>query len=217
MPQRDDFPAPTKRVLADRVGHRCSMCRAATCGPQMDPTRSVNVGVAAHISAASPGGARYDPQLSAQQRTSARNGIWLCQTCAKLIDNDVAAYDVATLRGWKAAAEAAAFAFVGRAVQDSLHSSTSVSQEGAELLIACADHGDIHLLDSAQGGSWVSIGGRNFLDPDDPAHAAVYRDALEELIAKRLVRLEGGILYSLTGAGFKVARRLRDFMSGTEG
>jgi hypothetical protein len=71
----------------------------------MDPSRSLNVGVAAHISAASPGGARYDPQLSAQERTSARNGIWLCQTCAKLIDNDVAAYDFATLRGWKAAAE----------------------------------------------------------------------------------------------------------------
>ncbi len=65
--------------------------------------------------------------------------------------------------------------------------------------------------------SLILHGGRNFVDPDDPAHAAVYRDALEELIAKQLVRLEGGILYSLTGAGFKVARRLRDFMSGTEG
>src|SRR5256885_282639 len=103
MAQRDDFTAATKRLLADRVGHRCSnpACRASTCGPQADP--------------------------------------------------------------------------------------------------------------------WVAIGARNFLDENDPAFAATYVDALEELVAKRLVRREAGILYSLTGAGFRIARRLKDFMIGNEG
>jgi len=219
MAQRDDFTAATKRLLADRVGHRCSnpACRASTCGPQADPNRSLNVGVAAHISAASPGGARYYPQLSAEDRTSPLNGIWLCQVCAKLIDNDIGTYDTAALHAWKAAAESAAFAFVGKAVAQTLESSTSLSAAASELLIACADKGSIHVLDSEQAGPWVAIGARNFLDENDPAFAATYVDALEELVAKRLVRREAGILYSLTGAGFRIARRLKDFMIGNEG
>jgi hypothetical protein len=218
MMQRDDFSVATKRILADRVGHRCSnpMCRASTSGPQADPSRSVNVGVAAHISAASPGGARYNPTLSMASRAGAGNGIWLCQVCAKLIDNDVETYDTPTLRSWKVAAESAAFAFVGKAVAQVLESPTSVSLEASELLIASAEKGSIHVLDSAQAGPWVAIGARNFLAEDDPACAAVYLDALSELINKGLVRREGGILYSLTGSGFRVARRLKEFMAGVE-
>jgi hypothetical protein len=46
------------------------------------------LGVAAHITAASPDGPRYDQNLSSEQRKSPDNGIWLCQNCAKLVDND---------------------------------------------------------------------------------------------------------------------------------
>jgi hypothetical protein len=42
------------------------------------------------------------------QRRSADNGIWLCHTCAKLIDNDEIRYPIAKVREWKARAEAAA-------------------------------------------------------------------------------------------------------------
>src|SRR6516225_4310515 len=86
----DDFAEPVKRALASRVGNLCSNpdCRALTSGPQEDPSKAVNVGVAAHITAASPGGPRYDPGLVPEERSSPENGIWLCQTCAKLIDND---------------------------------------------------------------------------------------------------------------------------------
>jgi hypothetical protein len=66
----DEFLDPVKKALAARVGHRCSNpeCRAATSGPQDDPARPVNVGVAAHITAASPGGPRYDPYLRKASR-----------------------------------------------------------------------------------------------------------------------------------------------------
>ena len=87
---------------------RCSNpgCRQPTSGPQADPSGAVNIGVAAHITAASPDGPRYDPTLSASQRSSAENGIWLCQTDGKLVDSDPVKYTVEYLREWKTTAEA---------------------------------------------------------------------------------------------------------------
>lgn len=64
-----------------------------------------NIGVAAHISAASPGGARYDATLTPEMRSDAANGIWLCQTHAKLIDDDEFTYTSAVLSDWKETAE----------------------------------------------------------------------------------------------------------------
>jgi len=104
----DDFSPLVKKTLADRVGHLCSNpdCHALTSGPQDDPAKAVNLGVAAHITAASPGGPRYDPDLLPEERSSPSNGIWLCQNCAKLVDNDVLRFPVTTLNKWKAEAEA---------------------------------------------------------------------------------------------------------------
>lgn len=100
---RDDFAEEVKRVIASRANQRCSNpdCRATTCGPQDDPAKFLNFGVAAHITAASPGGPRYDATLTSEQRSSASNGIWLCQNCAKLVDNDESQFDVGLLKAWK--------------------------------------------------------------------------------------------------------------------
>jgi hypothetical protein len=113
---RDEFSEEVKRTVAQRVGYRCSKpdCRADTSGPQIDPTKALNVGVAAHITAASPGGARYNPSLSAEERSHPSNAIWLCQTCAKLIDNDAVRFPVSLLLQWKAEAENSAFSTIGR-------------------------------------------------------------------------------------------------------
>jgi len=107
---RDDFSAATKDLLAKRVGFVCSNpeCQQPTSGPQADPAGTVNIGVAAHISAASPGGRRYEEELSPEQRADSSNGIWLCQTCAKLIDNDDRRFSRVVLESWKRAAERAA-------------------------------------------------------------------------------------------------------------
>jgi hypothetical protein len=107
---RDDFPERTKEILGKRVAMRCSnpSCRKPTCGPREDPAKSISIGVAAHITAASPGGLRYDASLSEAERSSIENGIWLCQNCAKLIDSDKDRYSVSCLRDWKARAEKAA-------------------------------------------------------------------------------------------------------------
>jgi len=107
---RDDFTVSTKEELAKRVGYRCSnpACQQSTSGPQSAPSGTVNIGVAAHITAASPGGPRYDPTLTPEERSAPDNGIWLCQTCAKLVDSDQPGYTVEKLCEWKSRAEAAA-------------------------------------------------------------------------------------------------------------
>jgi hypothetical protein len=66
--------------------------------------------VAAHITAAAVSGPRFDAALTVEQRRSVENGIWLCQNCAKLVDNDPARYSVRVLSEWKDRAEASALA-----------------------------------------------------------------------------------------------------------
>src|SRR4051812_35245354 len=102
---RDDFLQPIVEALAKRAGYHCSRCRRATVGPRDDGVASVNIGVASHITAASPGGARYDASLTAEERRSPTNGIWLCQSCAKLVDNDTARFPTAVLQKLKERAE----------------------------------------------------------------------------------------------------------------
>ena len=107
---RDEFGSAVKELLAKRVACRCSNpgCRQATSGPQENPGKTVNIGVAAHITAAAPDGPRYDNGMIPEERGSAGNGLWLCQSCAKLVDNDPVRYSVDTLRRWKGQAEALA-------------------------------------------------------------------------------------------------------------
>lgn len=104
---RDEFENKTKDILAKRVGFLCSNpdCQRTTTGPSTDPRKSVNIGVAAHISAASPGGPRYNPNLSPEERKSPENGIWLCQICSKLVDSDPQKYTSETLYTWKTISE----------------------------------------------------------------------------------------------------------------
>jgi hypothetical protein len=123
----DDFSEQAKKALASRVGSHCSNpdCRVLTSGPQEDPAKAINLGVGAHITAASPGGPRYDAELTPEERCSPTNGVWLCQNCAKLIDNDPIQFPVELLRNWKSAAEREASDHVGKA---SLHARSSLPE-----------------------------------------------------------------------------------------
>jgi hypothetical protein len=49
MSNRDDFSPDVKETLAKRVGMLCSRCGRATSGPHENPSKAVNIGVAAHI------------------------------------------------------------------------------------------------------------------------------------------------------------------------
>ncbi|CAM3893934.1 hypothetical protein PSMA106859_23555 [Pseudoalteromonas maricaloris] len=104
---RDNFTEKTKSVIQNRAGNLCSnpKCRALTSGPNADPEKATKTGIAAHITAAAPGGPRYNASLTSQQRRSAQNGIWLCSKCAGFIDSDFLNYPVSSLLKWKRDAE----------------------------------------------------------------------------------------------------------------
>ena len=105
--KRDEFTNFTKELLANRVGRKCSNpnCRKLTCGPNENPLKITNIGVAAHICAAAEGGPRFDSSMTSEERKGFDNGIWLCQNCAKLIDSDPARYTKELLKSWKSIAE----------------------------------------------------------------------------------------------------------------
>lgn len=128
---RDDFTKETQDALAKRVGVRCSnpFCRKVTTGPRSDPAKIVSIGVAAHITAAAAGGPRFDVALAPEQRRAPDNGIWLCQNCAKLVDNDSDRYTVELLRAWKSGAEAAAL----RAIEGLAEGQESPVEDAVEM------------------------------------------------------------------------------------
>ncbi|MDO8320688.1 hypothetical protein [Rhodoferax sp.] len=157
---RDDFGVAAIAVLAKRVGVRCSnpACRRPTSGPRSDGAKVVNIGVAAHITAAAAGGPRYDPKLTPAERGHPSNGIWLCQNCAKLIDNDPERFQIEQLRAWKSDSEAQALA--------ALTGKLSPEQEvavGAEVSIRwkkisiTAEHHDYRLMVTATNCSMTPI------------------------------------------------------------
>ncbi len=82
---RDDFTKPIKNQAYQRVAGQCSQpdCRATTSAPVGEVGFS-NVGVGAHIHAASPGGPRYLATMTAEERRGFGNIIWLCQTCSTI-------------------------------------------------------------------------------------------------------------------------------------
>ena len=117
---RDEFSKKVKDTLARRVAYLCSnpSCRKRTCGPAEDENKFCSIGEAAHITAASKGGPRYDYSLTPEERSSINNGIWLCKNCARLIDIDEEVYPVDLLRSWKDEAERNASESLGQRHED---------------------------------------------------------------------------------------------------
>ncbi|RTM77342.1 hypothetical protein EKO03_13675 [Enterobacter quasiroggenkampii] len=69
--KRDNFSAKTIKTLQERAGCRCSMpgCGVVTIGPSEESLeKSINLGVEAHICAASPDGPRYDANMTTEAR-----------------------------------------------------------------------------------------------------------------------------------------------------
>lgn len=139
---RDDFPPRTKQGLWMRVSGRCSNpdCRVQTQGPASDHDGTVNVGKAAHITAAAPGGPRYGPTLTPEQRKGFENGIWLCAIHADLVDKDVSGHSVGLLSAWKQNAEQAAKSELGKKLP---------SNDDAVKLLTTALSGNSHHLASS--------------------------------------------------------------------
>lgn len=129
---RDEFSMRIKRAVSSRVALLCSNpeCRSVTAGPQSDPVGTVNIGVAAHMSAAAAKGPRYNQRLTPNERKGIGNAIWLCQNCAKLIDSDPNRFAEAILLKWKRDAELEAKHNLGkRRIQARSNSSVEVKKK----------------------------------------------------------------------------------------
>jgi hypothetical protein len=105
---RHNFSAQVRRALAIRAAHFCSnpRCLKLTAGPASDGERGLETGHGAHICAAAPGGPRYDPNQTEEERKSVANGLWLCRECGDIVDKDEAGYSSNELRAWKSNHEA---------------------------------------------------------------------------------------------------------------
>jgi hypothetical protein len=104
---RDEFTPKTRLQIAKRAGWLCSdpSCRRPTIGSNSDGKGEINLGTAAHICAASPGGPRFDPNQTSAQRRSADNGIWMCKLHGTAVDAKDSTFTVELLREWKAQAQ----------------------------------------------------------------------------------------------------------------
>lgn len=142
---RDNFSKPTIRLLAERVAYRCSCpkCPNITIGPnQANIAAAVNLGEAAHIHAAAPGGPRYRADMTSTERQAISNGIWLCRVHARLIDSDPLSHPAELLLRWKREAETLAAERLS--LPDKVHPS------GEETLVGL----DLDLLFT---GIWLSV------------------------------------------------------------
>ena len=188
--KRDEFPQDVKIQLAKRVGFRCSKpgCERPTVGPSTDHEKSVTVGIAAHITAAAPGGPRYDANLTPDERRSASNGIWLCAYCGSLIDKDDPRFPVDLIRGWKAVAEDAARRAVEERgpVKPAGSSGAAMSKEG--ILVVTCEWG--REAEPRERGFLVSIGNAGNVTLDDVELHLDLQPNLPDLGLKRV--LPGG-------------------------
>ena len=135
---RDDFLKQTITELGKCVGYRCSNpeCRRPTIGANAQDS-PITIGVAAHIYAASPGGPRYNPAQTREERRAKANGIWLCQNCARLIDTDDRRFSVELLVEWKGKAQERAFRelvapVVGAATEEAARVGSIIAADNAD-------------------------------------------------------------------------------------
>ena len=79
MKDANRFTSTTRDTLVKRALQECSSpsCRLTTSGPHTDEDRAIDVGFAAHIRGANQGSARFDEQITPEERSSISNGIWL--------------------------------------------------------------------------------------------------------------------------------------------
>jgi hypothetical protein len=197
---RDNFAKSTIDRLAKRVGYRCSNpnCRQLTSGPKAATNEFVNVGEAAHITAASPGGPRYDVLLTSDQRKAFENGIWLCSKCAALVDKDVKRYTFDLLHEWKRGSEEAAL----QEVEGKIVYTKNIREQDIELLKFYSQCLDRPAFQD------TFLRGRRILDDFDKA----IEDTITAINTGCLRSRDGGVLAQAKGKSYLCNRDWREKM-----
>ena len=193
---RDDFRQKTIFQIAIRAGWLCSYlsCREPTVGATSDGDDEINVGVAGHICAAAPGGPRYDPGMTPDQRRAPDNGIWLCQDHAKALDSNDPEFTVENLRRWKQQAQRDSFHRVMRHGDAGANFAERPSDEDLSRRLRVAAAADLEKFRRSE--RWSSTTIERTLDADE-LQESVDTSAL----AKGLTTLGDLILVAAPGMG----------------
>jgi len=106
MSKRDDFSPSTVKDLQRRAAFICSNpeCRCLTIAPDDSSNhKCLYIGESCHITGAREGSPRFDHSLTPEQRKHISNAIFLCASCATMIDkNNGADFATQLLKKWKA-------------------------------------------------------------------------------------------------------------------
>lgn len=96
--KRKPIPIKTQRILFAQSGGICSMpdCNIPIVINENDD--KTNIAELAHIEAYKPGGARFNPQLSEDERNAEENLMVVCKNCHKKIDDFPEIYTVEKLK-----------------------------------------------------------------------------------------------------------------------
>jgi hypothetical protein len=102
-----DFSDRVIRDLRERVAFMCSnpLCRRLTVKAAFEGNKPVRSGKAAHILSAGKAGPRSKEGMDDKECCGFDNGLWLCDACARLIDDDESKYPPDLLQKWKLDAE----------------------------------------------------------------------------------------------------------------
>lgn len=92
--------APTREALLALFAKSGNVCAFPGCTHELVTSRNTFVGQVCHIEAANPGGQRFNPNSTDEQRRSFENLLLLCYRHHKETD-DVGSYDVDALRAIK--------------------------------------------------------------------------------------------------------------------
>ncbi len=143
---RDEFTKKTWLQIAMRAGWLCSdpSCRHPTIGSTSDGESEILGGTASHICAAAPGGPRYDPGMTREERRSASNGIWLCKLHGSSVDSLDPEFTVELLRQWKAQAQKDSWR--RNLYNDVPHGPCTVSEEELIVRLRAASTADLEVF-----------------------------------------------------------------------
>lgn len=214
MPRTDDFSMKVKSALAKRVNFHCSnpTCNRPTLGPKDDTNDgTVSIGVAAHITAASTNGPRFDALMTSAVRSSIENAIWLCYNCSIIIDKDVVRFPANTLKKWKLDAEEKYRAdLVNRCStpQPDVDPDLVAAEEDILLGAISGHNGNMVVFGENNGWDVVSINGEAYNTCE--FERSKYVQAMVNLITDGFARRRGtDRAYELTFQGLKKAHNLK--------
>lgn len=97
MPTNRNISQGTIKVLWGKSGGKCAKCRRAII-LEKDESNFYHIAKQAHIAGLNPGSARYDSDMTDEERNSVNNIILLCPTCHEIIDENRDEYTVSKLK-----------------------------------------------------------------------------------------------------------------------